>query len=81
MIDFKPFQQVRVYQIARLSLARVLAWIDGLYTHLVHMSQYRLMFDFKLVVSIQDLANAPIAIKRMSCIYLVNVRFDHQILF
>ena len=81
MVDFKPLKKVRVYRIARLRFARVLAWINGLYAHFVHMVEHRLMIDLKAILTVENLADPPVTIEWASRIYLVNVQFHHQIIF
>ena len=81
MVDFKPFKQVRVYWIVRLRFARVLARINGLYAHFMHMIENRLVIDAKAVLAVKNLAYTPVSIEWACRIYLVNVQFHHQVIF
>ena len=81
MFDFKPFKQVRVYRIVRFWFTRVLARINGLYAHFMHMIENRLVVNCKAVLAVKNLAYTPISIEWARCIYLVNVQFHHQVIF
>ena len=80
MIDFKAFQEVRIYFIDRLRLACILPWIYSLYAHFLHMSKDCFVIDQIMLFFVKIPANAAISIHRISGIDFVNQLLYVQIL-
>ena len=80
MVDFKPFQQVRIDFIGRLRLACILPWIYGLYAHFLHMTKDCFVIDQIMLFFVKIPANAAVSIHRVSGIDFVNHLLYVQIL-
>lgn len=80
MVDFKPFQQVRINFIGRLRLACILPWIYSLYTHFLHMPKDCFVINQIMLFFVKIPANATVSIHRVSGIDFVNHLLYVQIL-